>query len=104
MLAYELLSSLILKELYLFSKISLIFFLILDSLIDKQEYNIFKIILFAVFTDFIIMILSELVTCIQEVIDRLIRYSNKLNCVSKSKISNRLYSITVLISILFSII
>lgn len=81
MLAYELLSSLILKELYLFSKISLIFFLILDSLIDKQEYNIFKIILFAVFTDFIIMILSELVTCIQEVIDRLIRYSNKISWV-----------------------
>lgn len=81
MLAYELLSSLILKELYLFSKISLIFFLILDSLIDKQEYNIFKIILFAVFTDFIIMILSELVTCIQEVIDILIRYSNKISWV-----------------------
>ena len=81
MLAYELLSSLILKELYLFSKISLIFFLILDSLIDKQEYNIFKIILFAVYTDFIIMILSELVTCIQEVIDRLIRYSNKISWV-----------------------
>lgn len=86
MLAYELLSSLILKELYLFSKISLIFFLILDSLIDKQECNIFKIILFAVFTDFIIMILSELVTCIQEVIDRLIRYSNKLNCVDRKSV------------------
>lgn len=40
-----------------------------------------KIILFAVFTDFIIMILSELVTCIQEVIDILIRYSNKISWV-----------------------
>ena len=81
MLAYELLNFLILKELYLFSKISLIFFLILDSLIDKQEYNIFKIILFAVFTDFIIIILSEVVTCIQESIDRFIMYSNKISCV-----------------------